>query len=134
MCPDGWDISTQDKKHSLFIIENNKEVFSLRPDIVMTKGDKTIVMDTKWKRLINNPQKNYGISQADMYQMYAYSKKYDAQDIWLLYPLNDEMKEYKDREIIFDSKDTEIKTKVHVFFVEVANIEDSLKELQNLIN
>ena len=36
---------------------------------------KTIVMDTKWKRLTDDPYANYGIAQSDMYQMYAYAKK-----------------------------------------------------------
>lgn len=35
-----------------------------------------IILDIKWKNLINNKYKNFGISQADMYQMYVYAKKY----------------------------------------------------------
>ena len=35
-------------------------------------------------------------------------------------------------EISFNSEDEDVKTKVHVFFVDVANIEESLKELQNI--
>ena len=31
------------------------------------------VLDAKWK-LLSAAQQNYGISQADMYQMYAYHK------------------------------------------------------------
>ena len=130
LCPNGWDISTQDKQHYLF---QSEKKFALRPDIVMTKGDKTIVMDTKWKRLNNNPQKNYGISQADMYQMYAYSKKYKANDIWLLYPQNEELKGYENK-ISFNSEDQDIETKVHVFFVDVANIEESLEQLKDMIS
>ena len=34
-----------------------------------------IILDIKWKNLINNKYKNFGISRADMYQMYAYAKK-----------------------------------------------------------
>lgn len=73
-----------------------RKQFSLRPDIVLEKEGRIIVMDTKWKKLINNERKNYGISQADMYQMYAYSKKYETSEIWLLYPVNDEMKNHED--------------------------------------
>ena len=68
-------------------------------------------MDTKWKRLINNEKANYGISQADMYQMYAYSKKYNTSEIWLLYPINDEMRGISD--ISYNSGDG---TNVNVFF------------------
>ena len=43
------------------------------------------MLDTKWKLL--SPQwHNYGISQADMYQMYAYQKEYAANQAVLLYP------------------------------------------------
>ena len=60
----------------------------MRPDIFLQnrKGDK-IIIDTKWKRLIGDSAKNYGISQADMYQMYAYHTRYlDIQKVILLYP------------------------------------------------
>ena len=122
--PDGWDISTQDKGHYLFM--NPRKKFALRPDIVLTKDDHTVIMDTKWKNLINNEKKNYGISQSDMYQMYAYSKKYKTSEIWLLYPINDEMRNSKP--IKFDSEDG---TTVNLFFVDVADIEDSLSVLKN---
>ena len=122
--PDGWDISTQDKGHYLFM--NPRKQFALRPDIVLTKDDHTIILDTKWKNIINNEKKNYGISQSDMYQMYAYSKKYKTSEIWLLYPINDEMRDSK--LIKFDSGDG---TTVNLFFVDVANIEDSLLVLKN---
>ena len=122
--PDGWDISTQDKGHYLFM--NPRKQFALRPDIVLTKDDHTVIMDTKWKNLINDERKNYGISQSDMYQMYAYSKKYKTSEIWLLYPINDEMRNSKP--IKFDSGDG---TTVNLFFVDVANIEDSLLVLKN---
>lgn len=119
MGPAGWEVSTQDRGHFLFI-EPRKQ-FALRPDIVMERKGRVIVLDTKWKRLINNERKNYGISQADMYQMYAYSKKYETSEIWLLYPVNDDMREHQ--EISFDSGDG---TKVNVFFIDVGNIEENL--------
>ena len=42
-------------------------------------------MDTKWK-LLSEAKANYGISQGDMYQMYAYQNKYDAKTQLFLYP------------------------------------------------
>lgn len=38
----------------------------------MKRGERTVILDTKWKSLVDNERVNYGISQADMYQMYAY--------------------------------------------------------------
>lgn len=41
--------------------------------------------------------------QADMYQMNAYSKKYETSAIRLLYPVNEEIKDHET--ITFDSGD-----------------------------
>lgn len=126
-CPDGWDVSSQDKGHYLFV--EPRRQFALRPDLVLTRDDRVIIMDTKWKRLVDNERANYGISQADMYQMYAYSKKYNTSEIWLLYPVNDEMRGHED--IQFDSGDG---TRVHVFLVDVAEIEESVGLLKQKLD
>ena len=121
--PDGWRVSCQDK--GCYLFEEPRKQFALRPDIVLSHGDRTVILDTKWKRLIDNERANYGISQADMYQMYAYSKKYETPEIWLLYPVNEEMRNHSD--IRFDSGDG---TTVRIHFVDVAHIEESLEELK----
>lgn len=125
--PDGWDVSSQDKGHYLFM--QPRKQFALRPDIVLKKDGRTIIMDTKWKSLKNNERSNYGISQSDMYQMYAYSKKYETSDIWMLYPMNDEMK--SSNLIRFDSEDGTI---VNLFFVDVANINENLALLKDKLD
>ena len=124
MGPEGWDVSSQDKGHYLFVEPRHQ--FALRPDIVMKKGKRTVILDTKWKSLVNSERENYGISQADMYQMYAYSKKYNTPEIWLLYPVNDEMRDHEP--IRFESGDG---TTVNLHFVNVDKIEDSLQELKD---
>ena len=123
---DGWNVSSQDRGYYLFT--EPRLQFALIPDIVCKRGERTIIMDTKWKKLVNNERINYGISQSDMYQMYAYSKKYKASEIWLLYPLNDEMKEHS--EISFNSGDG---TTVNIYFVDLENIQSSLEVLRDKI-
>lgn len=123
--PDGWEVSTQDKGCYLF---TEPERFALRPDIVLKKDQRTVIMDTKWKSLVDDESKNYGISQNDMYQMYAYSKKYDAKKVWLLYPMNKEMRNHHSP-ISFKSDNTQ----VNLHFIEVGEIENSLGELKNLL-
>ena len=119
-----WEISSQDKGYYLF---DSPRQFALRPDIVITREDGSkIILDTKWKRLVDKPRINYGISQTDMYQMYAYGKKYGTSEIWLLYPMNEEMRERQ--EILFTSEDG---IGVRLFFVDVANIETSLQRLRS---
>lgn len=122
-----WIVSSQDKGHYLFNTLNgeNHKKFSLRPDLVVTRDDGSIViLDTKWKSLLNDKVKNFGISQADMYQIYVYSKKYETSEIWLLYPVNDAMRDHE--QIMFDSGDG---VTVSLFFIDVLNIEESLDAL-----
>ena len=85
-------------------------------------------MDTKWKKLIPNERQNYGISQADMYQMYAYSKKYKTSEIWLLYPDNKDMHGRTD--ILFDSGDG---TTVRVWFVNLKDIKSDLANIKGIL-
>lgn len=71
-----------------YLFDLPKERFALRPDLViedLDSGEKT-VLDTKWKLLSSQKHNNYGISQTDMYQMYAYQKEYQAKQAVLLYP------------------------------------------------
>jgi len=73
-----------------YLIEEHmkSKKFKLRPDIVI--DDWIIVADTKWKLIdSSNYYWNYGISQADMYQLYAYAKKYNCHELYLIYPQNE---------------------------------------------
>lgn len=123
--PHGWNVRCQDKGYYLF--DEPRRQFHLRPDIVITRDNQKIILDTKWKSLIDNEYKNYGISSQDMYQMYAYSKKYDTSEIWLLYPENMAMRNHES--IRFTSDGNDGLTNVHVFFVDVEHIEESLSQL-----
>lgn len=68
----------------------------------------------------------YGISQADMYQMYAYQKKYDAKNVTLLYPKTEQVQaeNIEFREIYDDG------VIVRVRFVDLFDIQSSLEALQ----
>lgn len=121
---DNWRVSVQDKGYYLF---DSPKRFSLKPDIVITKYDKEkIILDTKWKYLYNNESRTYGISQGDMYQMYAYAKKYNASQIYLIYPVNEEMQQVKDIEYCSDDN-----VSVRIFFVDLYIIEESIQKLRN---
>jgi 5-methylcytosine-specific restriction enzyme subunit McrC len=129
MTPLGWDVSTQDKGYYLFDKPNPK--FALRPDIVLRKNKRCVILDTKWKTLMDNPAHNYGISQGDMYQIYAYSKKYKTPEIWLLYPMIREFRKHRD--IIFRSSQNEIQEiKVTLFFIDLTD-ESNILKLGNII-
>ena len=120
---DEYEVSTQDRTYYLFNKPN--EIFSLRPDIVITKRSdgRVYVMDTKWK-LLSDDVANYGISQSDMYQMYAYQKKYSSEDVTLIYPLTDMISEPENIEFISDDG-----VVVKVKFVDLFNVDNSLREI-----
>ena len=117
-------VSAQDRSYHLF--EEPKAVFQMKPDIVITnKLQNTIfIMDTKWK-VLSEEKANYGISQADMYQMYAYQKKYGAENVTLLYPRTDKVT--VDSDIEFASQDG---VKVRVRFVDLFNVQNSIGSLK----
>ncbi|MBE9868951.1 McrC family protein [Campylobacter concisus] len=70
------DVSLQhSEKH---LVENPKS-FKLRPDIFL---EGKFIADTKWKIVKSKDD----ISQADLYQLYAYGKKHECSNLYLIYP------------------------------------------------
>lgn len=124
LTPLGYSVSAQDKSYHLF---DDPKRFAMRPDIVIRrKSDGAIfIMDTKWK-ILSDSKANYGISQADMYQMYAYQKKYGAEYITLLYPKTEKV--LGNENIEFQSKDGVI---VRVAFVDMFDVTGSICALTN---
>lgn len=117
-----YTVSAQDKTHHLF---ENPTKFLMKPDIIIKSDSNVFVMDTKWK-LLSEAKTNYGISQADMYQMYAYQKKYSAKSVTLLYPMTDKVNAKK--AIEYSSLDGVI---VNAKFVDLFNVKDSLSTIIN---
>lgn len=95
---DGHEIKTQDKSYYLVSKHKDKKKFRIKPDIVATNENnhELLIFDTKWKLIDDSKEnKNYNISQSDMYQLYAYGKKYGLNNnlykepkLVLLYPSN----------------------------------------------
>lgn len=122
------DYNVKTQHHKYYLIEHPQK-FSLRPDIVIEKEGNTIILDTKWKLLNCDESKNYGISQSDLYQMYAYAKKYGSKCIVLIYPLNDYVKNLgKDIEFTYDDN-----IKLIIYYVDLENIDESMKRLRGCI-
>ena len=102
----GWKVAKQARGSHLVENHGGRPMFALRPDLVLSRDEITIVADTKWKLIDGTDRANkYGISQADMYQLYGYCKKVlpdsESREVWLIYPLHDrfqqplELFEYK---------------------------------------
>ncbi len=93
--PDTGHVTVQESSAHLVDAHGGAPKFKLRPDIIIRQGSRTLVMDTKWK-FVNGQESgngNYGIEQADLYQLYAYGKKYAADDLFLIYPANETFRE-----------------------------------------
>ena len=118
-----FTVSAQDKTYHLFDEPGKK--FLMRPDIVIKRkcDGAVFILDTKWKILADG-KPNYGISQSDMYQMYAYQKKYGANNVTLLFPRTDKLQ--TNNNIEFRSLDNAV---VKVKFIDLFAIGDSIREI-----
>lgn len=115
-----YAVYAQDKTYHLF---DEPKKFLIKPDIVIQDkaSEQIFVMDTKWKALCDT-KVNFGIAQADMYQMFAYQKKYASENVTLLYPLTDTVAQ--DRDIRFLSHDG---TDIKIRFVDLFDLKKSLE-------
>ena len=91
----------QGKPHSYRLLEAKSEKILLKPDIFVQNNDNTIyLIDAKWK-MLNLSASNFGLSIADLYQLYSYANVYyhrlDEENpqikLFLVYPMNENFKE-----------------------------------------
>ena len=118
-----YSVSAQDRTYHLFDEPSRK--FLMKPDLVVKdkRSDVTYILDTKWK-VLSDSKPNYGISQADMYQMYAYQKKYSAENVTLIYPYAN--KTPADKVVEFHSQDG---VTVRVKCVDLFDVQKSLSNI-----
>ncbi len=77
-------------------LTRDPEAFTMKPDMTLQKSGKAaFILDTKWKRLRSRAEdpKKRGVSQADMYQLYAYGRRYGCRTVALVYPRTDDFDE-----------------------------------------
>jgi len=73
------------------VTQSGRPGFRLEPDLAFRRGDAfPLLIDTKYKRL-RPSEGTLGISQGDMYQMFAYARRYVCPHVLLLYPQTAEM-------------------------------------------
>jgi 5-methylcytosine-specific restriction enzyme subunit McrC len=91
-------VSTQHKKFHLVEKYRERPKFRIKPDIFASNnnGAGCIIIDTKWK-IIDENLKDNAIKQSDMYQLYAYGRKYlkgyGEPVLYLIYPYNQKFTE-----------------------------------------
>lgn len=109
-----WKLYAQKRGNYLF----DGKLFSLRPDVVLknTNCERLIILDTKWKRLKSNEKESYGISQADMYQMYVYHTRFPkVKEVVLLYPYYEDVINLNDIQFVI----SDLSISVYVAFFDL---------------
>lgn len=128
-----YKIETQKQTQYLF---DEPRKFRLKPDIYISMNSNPYkVLDIKWKRLNTDFKNNYGISQADMYQMYAYAYKYNVENIVLIYPKEKGLEFEKLPSYIQNSeKNNHLKrVAVQVFLYDLTKEKTSLDDIKDII-
>nr|WP_282599725.1 hypothetical protein [Priestia megaterium] len=68
-------VHEQHNKYRLLVKENNnRDIFQLKPDIVVDNGINQVIIDKKWKSLTAGNRS--GVKREDLFQMYAYLTRY----------------------------------------------------------
>ena len=89
-----FSVRGQGPRKYLVMDGQGNNAFAMKPDISLMSGDETeFILDTKWKRISGEGSGKHGISQADMYQLFAYGKKYDCEQVALIYPQTEQFQE-----------------------------------------
>jgi len=85
----GAKLTSQASRHHLCRHDSGK-MFCLKPDLLIDTPEQRWILDTKWKRIdAGKPDNNYGLSQSDFYQLFAYGHKYrrgEEPRLVLIYP------------------------------------------------
>lgn len=81
-------IYPQAKTRRRYLMESpNGPVLSLKPDVLIESPDGNIIVDIKWKRLDINPRTHtFSLSSADLYQLYAYTRRYGVKRSIIMFP------------------------------------------------
>lgn len=84
----GVELFPQASQHKRHLMESNGSgVLRLEPDLLVHgPAGQRLVMDTKWKLLSAGRRGRGGVADTDLYQLYAYTRRYGCARSVLLYP------------------------------------------------
>lgn len=68
-----FTIKKQFSKHYLIINEKNTQCFNTKMDFLVEINKYILIFDAKWKKICSN-DKNYGVAQSDLYQLFSYAE------------------------------------------------------------
>ncbi len=129
------DFYLREQVQSKSLVRHKKgDWFRLKPDMTVfdSANKPVLVLDTKWKQLDikkSNGSGKYGLSQSDMYQMFAYGQKYlnGEGTLVLIYPKTDDFQEAIAEPFVFsEGEEQSLKLYIVPFDVD-SNISDSFR-------
>ena len=127
----GYPVRSQSPRWPL-VTEDGKGLFLMKPDIALMSGDRpAFILDAKWKRLearVDDPKR--GIAQSDLYQLFAYGKKYRVPKVALVYPRTEKFDDPV-RYTLNDNPDDELGLVCFPF--DVTEPKESVRELVRLL-
>lgn len=127
-----YSVHSQHNKYKLLKNEKtDRDIFSLKPDIVIEiDGKEKLIIDTKWKKIDKNSNR-HGVKRDDFYQMYAYLTRYkESKSAILLYPsIGDESYEYLESWYLDENEDK----KIRVYAVSLDEEEKAINTLKSIV-
>lgn len=88
---EGWNLSPQGRGHhrpllfrAISQMVKRDGVLCMKPDLLFVRGKKCFIIDTKWKHIA--PGSKARPEDDDLYQLYAYLRRYECSRVVLLYP------------------------------------------------
>lgn len=83
----GVEVFPQALHHKRHLMESEGAgVLRLEPDVLVESPGNRLIVDTKWKLLAPGKRGRGGVGDADLYQLYAYTRRYGCKRSVLLYP------------------------------------------------
>ncbi|WP_416045815.1 McrC family protein [Priestia megaterium] len=126
-------VHEQHNKYRLLVKENNnREIFQLKPDIVVDNGNNQLIIDTKWKSLTAGNRS--GVKREDLFQMYAYLTRYNhAKTAILLYPLQLSLESENDGPVESWYLHADKNQKLKVYAVSLESKSKTVEELHSIL-
>lgn len=80
-----WRLAPQAEAHREYLLYAGRSgVLHMKPDLLFTRGDDRFIIDTKWKHIEPGPEARP--TNDDLYQLYAYLRRFGCRRVTLLYP------------------------------------------------
>ncbi|MBL8027794.1 MAG: hypothetical protein JNL74_15330, partial [Fibrobacteres bacterium] len=112
------DVKPQKSSVSL----DDRGIFTLRPDLLVTFQNQQFIADTKYKIIYSDdtdPKK--GVSQNDLYQMVAYAIRYNIKAIVLIYPSTIAGCTEKHEQFLISDMFSGVKIQIKIYQVPIIN-------------